>query len=67
MPLGWPMECACRRRVFRSKVLVLGLVELVELVPWIGRVELQVKRGGLGELLLVGGQPGQCVGEGGGD
>jgi len=42
-------------------------VQLVQLHSRAGRVQLQIKRGGLDELLLVVGQPvhaaGECVGD----
>ncbi len=45
------------------KVLVAGLVELMELESRVGRVHLEIKRGRLHLLLLVTGEPGEARSE----
>jgi hypothetical protein len=45
------------------EVLVLRPVQLVELHPRAGRVELEVEGGRLDRLLLLTGQPGEAVRE----
>src|SRR5216684_3958086 len=40
----------------RPKPLVLGFVELMEAHPRVGRIQLQVERGGFDRLLLVAGE-----------
>ena len=47
--------------------LVPRLVELVESHPGIGRIDLQIERGGLHGFLLVAGEASEAVGEGVGD
>jgi hypothetical protein len=51
----------------RPEVLVLRPVQLVELHPRVGGVELEVEGRGLHGLLLFAGQLGEAVGEGVGD
>ena len=52
---------------YRPEVLVLRPVELVEPHPGAGRVDLEIERRRLGELLLVRRQPGEARGEAVGD
>ena len=48
----------------RPEIRVLGLRQLVEFQPGLGRVHLEVESRGLGGLLLVAGEFGEAVGEG---
>lgn len=51
------------RHTNRPEVLVPRLVQLVELHPRCGRVQLQIEGGRLDGLLLLPGEPAQAVGE----
>ena len=54
-------------RPHRREILVARLVELVELHPRVGGVELEIERRRLDRFLLLARQPREAVGEGVGD